>query len=140
MKTTKKEIRKALRTLNRTIIFKMAKKCGIDVSNKKNVFEFICENCTTQKVRKKAFSIAYCPGKNIYYTTPFNNTLLAISHAKKERKNGKSNYSKILIEGNKNIYWASPIYLHNDYNKSVAFPNNEKNKKIATIINNYLNY
>ena len=50
-----------------------------------------------------------------------------------------SNYFKIMVEGNKNIYFASPIYLHNDYNKSIVFPKNEKTIRLMQIFNKVVN-
>lgn len=47
-------------------------------------------------------------------------------------------YFKILIEGNSNIYLASPIYKHSDYNKSIVMANNEQNRKLMAIVNNIL--
>jgi len=64
----------------------------------------------------------------------------AILFAKEQVKSGiiKTNYAKILIEGNSNIYWAHPQYAHSDYNKSRAFENTEPNRALALKINNYL--
>jgi hypothetical protein len=55
----------------------------------------------------------------------------------KDAKN--TSYFKILIEGNKNIYYASPIYRHSDYNKSIAFPKNEKTLKLMELFNSIVN-
>lgn len=48
---------------------------------------------------------------------------------------GNSNYSKRLIQGNKNIYLASPIYGHSDYNKSIFCENTPKNWEKCVLIN-----
>lgn len=61
-----------------------------------------------------------------------------IKFARFQKKEGNSNYSKILILGNMNIYWAHPFYQHSDYNKSIAMPLNKRTVKIAGIINKYL--
>jgi hypothetical protein len=50
-----------------------------------------------------------------------------------------SNYFKIMVAGNKNIYLASPICLHNDYNKSIVFPKNEKTIRLMQIFNKIVN-
>jgi hypothetical protein len=50
-----------------------------------------------------------------------------------------SNYFKIMVEGNKNIYLASPIYMHNDFNKSIVFPKNEKTIRLMQIFNKVVN-
>lgn len=56
----------------------------------------------------------------------------------KENKHSGS-YKKVLIEGNKHIYWASPVYGHQDYNKHVWRDNTPENRRKMQIINNYLN-
>jgi len=48
------------------------------------------------------------------------------------------NYRKILIEGNKHIYWAHPVYLHKDYNKSIFAENTPANRKRMRLINSLL--
>ena len=50
-----------------------------------------------------------------------------------------TNYYKILIEGNTGIYYASPIYLHADYNKSRVCDKNEKTLKLMNLFNKILN-
>ena len=69
---------------------------------------------------------------------PQNRVLKTISHAKVEMTEKRGRYSKILIFGNTNIYWASPIYQHSDYNKSIAMPRTTKNEKLAYLINRIL--
>lgn len=139
---TKKEIATALRTLNATEIFKVAVKYGIDVSNRMNLLEFIRYYAPSQKVYNKAYQLSYGAGdfKNIRNDHKSGLSTLAkvIAWAKFEKKQGKSNYSKVLITGNTNIYWASPIYGHSDYNKSIAMPLNDKNLKAMKVINNFL--
>jgi hypothetical protein len=48
-------------------------------------------------------------------------------------------YFKVLIEGNTGIYYASPIYMHADYNKSRVFERNAKTLKLMTLINAIIN-
>lgn len=48
-------------------------------------------------------------------------------------------YKKILIIGKTQIYWASPIYGHDDYNKAVWRENTPENRRKMEIINNFLN-
>lgn len=48
------------------------------------------------------------------------------------------NYMKLLIEGNKNIYWASPAYGHSDYNKSVWAKNSAENRRKMVLINSLI--
>ena len=46
-----------------------------------------------------------------------------------------TSYFKHLIEGTNSIYYASPVYRHNDYNKSRLFDKNEKTLKLIRIFN-----
>ena len=46
------------------------------------------------------------------------------------KKNKNTNYQKTLIEGKTSIYFASPIYGHKDYNKSIFCEKNEKTIKL----------
>ena len=47
-------------------------------------------------------------------------------------------YPKILIEGNRHIYWADPIYKHKDYNKSIWRENTPANREKMNIINSFI--
>ena len=74
-----------------------------------------------------------------------NSCKIKVSDAKKVREliqrtlqDIGTNYGKIMIEGNTNIYYASPIYLHNDYNKSIVFPKNEKTLKLMDLFKSYI--
>lgn len=49
-----------------------------------------------------------------------------------------SSYEKVIIEGNKHLYIASPIYLHADYNKSIFAKNTPENRRKAELINKLL--
>lgn len=144
MKTiTKKQIKNELRTLNTTNIFRVAKLAGINVSNMSNLYKFILDNAPSNKVFKKAFSLSYGANyskKSLCTKNTQSKISMAIRYAIKQKKSGKSNYSKILVVGNSNIYWCSPVYLHSDYNKSTALENNEKNRNLALTINKYLNF
>jgi hypothetical protein len=142
---TKKEINKVLKTKDRTLIFKLATQCGIDVNLKSQVFRFIKDNAPTKSVDDAAYTIAYyAPNyKEAQYGFVAPNRMPiadAINFARKQKEEGYSSYSKILICGNTNIYWASPIYGHEDYNKSRAFANTEKNRRAAELINNFMGF
>jgi len=54
---------------------------------------------------------------------------------KKSLESKGTTYFKIMIEGNKNIYYASPVYMHSDYNKSLVFPKNEQTLKLMHLFN-----
>lgn len=136
----KKEIQSVLRTLNRTAIFKAAKQHGVDVSNRGAVEKFIKAFAPTVKAARKAWDIAFLNDKADYSRYTPNTIGSVFAYAKRQKAEGHSPYSKMLIVGNKNIYWASPEYGHADYNKSIALPNTERNRRAATIINHYLGY
>lgn len=146
MKPTTKEIDKVLNSLDTTMIHKTAKLCGVDVSNRGELYDWIKSNTNSQKVLDKAGAISLFRNieKNIHWSlkevdkrSPIQKSVESARYYKKRKFDS---YSKKLIEGNKNIYWASPVYGHSDYNKSIAFANNEKNRKAMVIINNYLGY
>lgn len=142
---TKKHIQETLRTLDRTAIFKLAKAKGVNVANRVDVMNFIKDYAPTQKVYKAAYNIAFY--KRCNYNTAIDNAYTplttigdVIHHAKAQKNEGWSNYTKILIEGNAHIYWAHPLYKHQDYNKSIAFENTPNNRMLAEKINRYLEY
>ena len=76
--------------------------------------------------------------RNLDFTTlpPVKKTKEYLIQAKKYKN---TPYFKIMIEGNTNIYFASPIFLHNDYNKSIVFPKNEKTLKLMQLFNKIVN-
>lgn len=138
MKITKKSIELAVRQDDVTTLFRLFQ------GNRKKVYEAV-SNLTIKKLRKRAYDLAYgrmrskkshCPSKQIH-----SKQIIAIRYAREQVSSGsiKTNYAKILIEGNQNIYWAHPYYKHSDYNKSIAFDNTEFNRSLATKINSYLN-
>ena len=136
----KKEIQSVLRTLNRTAIFKAAKQHGVDVSNRAAVAMFVKDYAPSMRVKRKAWDIAYLNDKPDYSRYTPNTIQSEFAYAKLQKAEGRSPYSKMLIIGNKNIYWASPTYGHYDYNKSIALPNTERNRRAAQLINHYLGY
>ena len=137
---TKKEIQRVLRTLNRTAIYKAAKQHGVNVHKKLDVEQFIKDYAPSLRVKRKAWDIAFLSEKPDYSRYTPNTIESEFNYAKLQKAAGRSPYSKMLIVGNKNIYWASPVYGHADYNKSIALPNTERNRRAATIINHYLGY
>jgi hypothetical protein len=58
---------------------------------------------------------------------------------KKSLESKGTTYFKIMIEGNKNIYYASPVYMHNDYNKNILFAKNEQTLKLMHLFNKIVN-
>jgi len=144
MKITKKQIEKILRTQNSTEIFKLAKMCGVDVKNKINVCLFIRDNAPCQRVYRNAYKLSvnadYLKHQRAKITNIYMPIRDLVNYVREQKKLGESNYAKMLIVGNKNIYWASPNYQHSDYNKGIAMPNNEKNRELAKKINKMLGY
>jgi len=136
MKTTKKQIKVILRTLDSTKIFQIAKLSGVDVSNKANVYKFILEYAPTKKVEKQAYNLSYLAGSFKNLRICYKNLNLpiakAVEYAKYQIETKVSdNYFKPLVEGNTNIYWGQ----HDDYNKCIAMPNLSKYRKVANLIN-----
>ena len=136
----KKEIQTVLRTLNRTAIFKAAKQHGVNVNDKWAVLQFIKDHAPSLRVKTKALDIAFCHEKHDYSRCTPNTIQSEFNYAKLQKAAGRSPYSKMLIIGHNNIYWASPEYGHADYNKSIALPNTERNRRAAALINHYLGY
>lgn len=142
-KPTKKEIAKELRSLDCTRIHRIAAKCGVDANSFYDVINFVHNNATSVRinnkacdsVRRRSLDRDILKSKCENWNT---DTMYWINEAKKEAKRGRDNYSKIMIEGNRHIYWASPVYQHSDYNKSRAMPNTERNREVMRVINNYL--
>ena len=145
MKITKKTIATELKNLDITRTYRIAKICGVNVKNKMDLYYWIKSNAPTEKVKNKAYEIALESDrkkmfKNALFmpSKPQNSVLKTISNAKIEMAEKRGRYSKILIFGDNNIYWASPIYQHADYNKSIAMPRTQKNEKLANLINGIL--
>ena len=144
MKITKKTIATELKSLDITRTYRIAKICGVNLKNKMDIYNWIKSNAPTEKVKNKAYEVAFESNRpkmvknGFFIPSPQNRVLKTISHAKVEMTEKRGRYSKILIFGNTNIYWASPIYQHDDYNKSIAMPKNPKNEKLAYLINRIL--
>lgn len=145
MKITKKTIATELKSLDITRTYRISKICGVNLKNKMDIYNWIKSNAPTEKVINKAYEIAFESNrkkmvKNGFFmpSKPQNRVLSTIYHAKIEMSKKRGRYSKILIFGNTNIYWASPIYQHADYNKSIAMPRITKNEKLANLINRIL--
>lgn len=128
---------KELKSATKTEIFKfVAKKFGNE-NLKNKVYDFLKNHSVYGE--KVAYKIAYFNEK-LDCSNVVNLPVSRIVEMAKHYKNqGSSNYSKILIEGNSNIYWASPVYGHSDYNKSIAISKNENTLKLMQLVNCFLN-
>jgi hypothetical protein len=58
---------------------------------------------------------------------------------KLSRKTYGTTYFKVLIYGNTGVYYASPIYLHQDYNKTRLFDINEDSENAIKYFNSKFN-
>jgi hypothetical protein len=135
-KITKKSIELAVRNNDATALFAMFK------GDRQKVHAAV-SSLTIQKLAKRAYDFAYGNQHKFTYRPEkqiHSRQIQAILFAKSQVKDGsiKSNYAKVLIEGNSNIYWAHPSYGHADYNKSRAFENTESNRVLAAKINSFL--
>ena len=141
-KPTKKEIIEELRSLDCTRIHRIAARCGIDANNEYRVKEFCREHTPTKKLYNHISAIISTRGFDRFvcsYGKCENNTIRRICcEMRAQIKSGMSADSKILIDGYENIFWASPVHLHKDYNKSIAMSNTERNRKIMNLVNSHL--
>lgn len=136
MKTTKKSIELAVRNNDATSLFAMFE------GDRQKVHAAV-GGLMIQKLAKRAYDLAYCTQRKFTYRPEkqiHSKQVRAILFAKQQVRGGSmgTNYAKVLIEGNSNIYWAHPSYGHRDYNKSRALENNEANRLLAAKINAYL--
>lgn len=136
-KITKKQIELAVRNNDATSLFAMFQ------GDRQKVHAAV-SSLMIKKLAKRAYDLAYGKQHKFTYRPEkqiHSKQVRAILFAKEQVKDGsiKTNYAKVLIEGNSNIYWAHPNYGHSDYNKSRAFENNESNRLLAAKINAFLN-
>lgn len=146
MKRTKKNEKTAVRAFvnsgNFTEFCKTCKAMGI--VQRGVIYNIICDYYTDRTIFKRTGKRAYEWCYNILKTdldakrsfskeTPVN----LLEQMREERKVGK--YKKVLIAGHRHIYWASPVYGHADYNKSIWRDNTPANKRKMELINRFLN-
>jgi predicted P-loop ATPase/GTPase len=136
MKATKSNIEKAVRANDTTALFAMFK------GDRGQVYEAV-RSLSVAKLSKRAYHFAYeCQRKFVYRPEKKIHTQLCecIKFAKQQVNDGSisTSYGKVLVEGNNNIYWASPNFGHSDYNKSRAFENTPENRILAKKINAFL--
>ena len=140
---TKKEIAKELRSLECTRIHRIAARCGINAQKACEVYSWLECNSPSERIAIKACEIVRRRSLNRNIIKSKCESLKTdifywINEAKRDAKRGRDGYSKMFILGNNNIYWASPVYQHADYNKSRSMPINEKNIERMNVINRYL--
>ena len=141
-KPTKKQIITELRSLDCTRIHRIAANCGIDANKMYDVINFIHNNAPSMKLNQKLCDVVRRRGLDRFvcsFGKSENNSIRRICcEMRAQIKSGMSAYSKILIDGYESIYWASPVHLHKDYNKSRAMANTERNRKIMILVNTHL--
>lgn len=132
-KITKKHIQKVLRTEDPTQIFRIYVKATGEKADRAKVYEFIRAYAPTVRVFKAAYNLAY-PSRSLplaLYEKDFaasvaygkdNRRQLVMQHWRDEVRRGVDGYTKRPIMGHTWLYWASPVYGHDDYNKSRAIP------------------
>lgn len=136
-------VKNFVETKDLTTFCRELKKIGItkrsDICNLLN--KFYTRSSLLRKTGMSAYDIAYDALKNDLDSKENSyRDLLPWNFLKEmERNRNAGNYKKILIEGNTHIWWASPVYGHSDYNKSIFAPNTPKNRRKMEIINAFLN-
>jgi hypothetical protein len=127
----------------------------LKLATQTQIFTFVAKKFGNENLKQKVYNYlvnhsAY--GRKIAYSTAFNKKLAynynnefinlpikkLVESARYYKSKEKNTYSKVLIEGNTNIYWASPVYQHSDYNKSIAIAKSEVSLKIMDLVNSYI--
>lgn len=130
---TKKHIEAVLRTMNPTQIFRLYHMIYGGKVEKSKVYGFIKENAPTNKVADAAYHLAFLSKEvdmarmeienlNGFSYAHDNTKHIVMQHFREELRRGFDEYSKRPIMGHTYLYWASPFYGHDDYNKSRALP------------------
>ena len=127
---SKNRIQQVLRTLDRTAIFRLTKTIYGDVESR-HVYDLVRLYGPTKKIRTMAFDIAFvfvrrhdykiANIRHIEYTKA-NKYHIAIALFKLHVKDPNSPYAKRPIMYKNSLYFASPVYLHADYNKWECMP------------------
>ena len=123
------EIHEVLRSMDRTAIFRLVKTIYGEVDYRM-VYNFVYRYGPTKKIRNYAYDIAYFHLRRHYYEydeqyLEFEKSFkyhIAMSWFRYFIKKPNSPYTKRPIMGNTHLYFASPVYLHDDYNKWLCMP------------------
>lgn len=138
-KITKKEIQRVLRSLDVTAIYRLHYQMFGNVC-KWQVYQFIKDYAPAMYVRAKAYKIAYNEKNDIrrriidsdvirmHGIYHGNDLIEAVDYVKKQCTLAGSSYAKRPMLGKTHLYFCSPIYGHDDYNKvrSIPIAGNEK--------------
>lgn len=136
---TKKEFQNVLRTMDSTKIYRLHKMLFGNV-NRFNIVKFIDEYAPTNKIARKSWDIAYNNKHSLervdYDVISFrmhgeykgDALKKAVDAVKEYIANPTSPYAKKPMMGFTHLYFCSPAYGHQDYNKwrSVEIKGNEK--------------
>lgn len=131
---TKKQIVSVIRTQDSTQIYRLYYQVygikPVDVE----VCKFIQQFAPTDKLYKAAYNIACRSGRKFRPTVELNEHCtyiewknanirqITMQQLRREIARGVDGYTKRPIMGKTNLYFASPVYGHHDYNKSIAMP------------------
>lgn len=132
-KITKKEIQAVLRTLDVTAIYKLHYRIFGNV-RRDRVFDFIKQYAPTKLIKLGSWQIAYSE-KNKYRRQFFddivirkhgiyhgNDLIEAVDYVKRQCAEAGSDYAKRPMLGKTHLYFCSPVYGHDDYNKVRSIP------------------
>lgn len=126
MKTTKKQIREIVNKGTATDIHRLFVKIHNGVHDRGGIYQFVKEFATSKRRRMQAYEIAYGEPKRVDselylgkhgYFKPLPRQAARI-YFQREFERKRDNYTKVATLGNTWLYCASPIYRHQDYNKS----------------------
>lgn len=131
---TKKQIVSVIRTQDPTQIYSLYYQVyglkPVDVE----VCKFIQQFAPTDKLYKSAYKIACRSGRKFRPIADMNEyrkhiewkkvhiRQIAMQQLRREIARGEDRYTKRPIMGKTNLYFASPVYGHSDYNKSIVMP------------------
>ena len=130
---TKKEIQAVLRSLDATAIYRLHYKLYGTVSAC-GVFDFVKQYAPSKRVRAASVRIAFCT-KNMdkrmsidnyvrrkHGTYHGNDLIDLVNYVKQQCAEAGSAYAKRPMMGKTHLYFCSPIYGHDDYNKVRDIP------------------
>lgn len=130
---TKKEIQAVLRSLDVTAIYRLHYMIYGNVSEY-GVYDFVKQYAPSASVRIAAGRIAFCT-KNMdkrmccdnyvrrkHGTYHGNDLIEAVNYVKRQCAEAGSKYAKRPMLGKTHLYFCSPVFGHNDYNKVRSIP------------------
>lgn len=125
---TKKEIQAVLRSLDVTAIYRLHYRLYGTVSAW-GVLDFVKQYAPSDRVRIAAARIAFCPKNmaksmccNNYGIYHGNDLIEAVNYVKQQCATAGSSYAKRPMLGKTHLYFCSPVYGHDDYNKIRSIP------------------